>query len=287
MADYFVPSNLFQGRGLAESGGTGSALGDIPILNFLGNPGTDYAPATDARLGGINHQSLGIMASDSDGDSDKEQPAAFREAFLRMGAGAGRAVIAVQGGDPLVIEQCCYAAPMAAGSFFISPSDVGVGPGQVQPDPTTWSREILAPHPAVFVRNPSHCRGIASQLTGSDDAGQMNSGFPSVEVFTVNTAPVYSSWCCVVDGSAMTLIFPHVTAAGPVDLRRPRDIYQQIVMPTLQKAIAQGDPLPLYKAAGGPTLVQRGFVSRMNYVSYSRFQTFDLTVQVTPLFTPS
>jgi len=286
MADYFVPANIFQGRGAAESGGVGAAIGDVPVVNFLGFPGVDFRPSEDSA-GGINHMSVGVMASDADGDSDKEQPAAFLDAFLRMGANASQFVIPQQGGEPLLIPQACYAGPMASGSFFISPSDVGTGPGQVNPNPTFWSREILAPHPAVFVRSPSHCRGISSQLGGGEDAGQTNSGNPAVEVFTVDTAPQWSQWVLVIDGAAQTVIFPHFTSAGPLDLRRPRDIWEQIVMPEIQRRLAQADPLPLYKSAGGPTVVQRGFISRLNYVSYARFSNFDPTVQITPLFVPA
>ncbi len=42
MADFFTPANLLQGRGSAESPGTGAAVGDVPILNLLGNSGVDY-----------------------------------------------------------------------------------------------------------------------------------------------------------------------------------------------------------------------------------------------------
>jgi len=288
MADYFVPANLFQGQACAESPGVGAAIGDIAIMNILGFPGIDWAPTNVQDDGGINHMSLGVLASQDDGDDATQQPAAFKEAFLRLGAGSGRVVIPVQGAEPVVIDQCCYAAPMASGNFYILPNDVGFGPGQVQNNPAFWSRAVLRPHPAVFVRNPSFNRGLASALPGDTQAGQTNDASPCVEVWTVDTQPEWSVWCLIVDGQAQSVIFDHVDARGNrVDVRRPRDIYQQIVAPELSRRIAQKEPLPLYAPDVDGNLVQRGFISRLQYVSYARFQAYSNGTQRTPLFIPS
>jgi len=274
MADFFVPANLFQGQACAESPGVGAAIGDIAIMNILGFPGIDWAPTNVQDDGGINHMSLGVLAS--------------KEAFLRLGAGAVKVLIPVQGAQPVVIDQCCYAAPMASGNFYILPNDVGFGPGQVQTDPAFWSRAVLRPHPSVFVRNATFNRGVASALPGPTEAGQTNTASPSVEVWTVDTQPQWSAWCLIVDGQAQSVIFDHVDARGNrVDVRRPRDIYQQIVVPELNRRIAQKEPLPLYAPDADGNLVQRGFISRLQYVSYARFQLFNPGTQRTPLFIPS
>lgn len=292
MADYFTPANIFQGRGSAESPGTGAAVGDALIINPLGNVGVDYMPngvePVAGPVGGINHKSIGILSSDSTGDSDKEQPAAFLQAFQRMGANASQFKIDVQGGDPITIPQAAYAGPMASGNFYVEASDVGFGPGQIPPDPTGWSEPILRPHVAAFVRDASHCRGVVSQLAGDQPAGQTNSGIPSVQVFVVQNAPLWSNWCLVVDGHPMTVLFPHVDGAGAaLDVRRPRDIWAQVVMPELQRRIAQGDPLPMPRDAGGGTTLNRGYISRLNYVSYARLGTYDPQTVGTPLYRPS
>lgn len=290
MADFFTPANIFQGRGSAESAGTGTALGDIPVLNLLGVDGVDFMPngTQSPAVGGINHQSLGILSTDATGDNPKEQPVAFLEAFQRMGANGGQFRISVQGGDEIVIPQCAYAAPGAAGTFFIAPSDVGAGPGQVPPDPTAWSAPILRPHVSAFVRDASHCRGVVSQLSGGEVAGQTNAPFPSVQVVVVNSVPVWSEWALVIDGGAQTVLFRHENGNGDaIDVRRPRDIWEQVVVPQLQKRIGQDDPLPLLRDAGVPTTANRGFISRLNYVSYARFGFFDTGVDLQPLFNPA
>jgi len=283
MADYFVPANIFQGRGAAESPGTGPAAGDLAIVNFTGAPGVDYMPnASELALGpvgGINHMSIGVLASDAEGDSDKEQPFAFLQAFQKIGANGGSFRITVPGGDDLVIQQCAYAGPGAAGVFYCTSSDVGLGPGQIPPAPQGWSKPLMAQHPLAFVRNASHCRGVASQLAGDQGAGQMNSVATSVAVFAVDSQPVWSSWCLLIDGQAQTVIFLHQDASGtPIDVRRPRDIWAQVVVPELQRRIAQAEPLPLYKDAGAGTVVQRGYISRLNYVSFARLGFYDPTV---------
>jgi len=280
MADFFVPSNLFQGRGSAESPGTGSALGDTMAAAWSGS-GADYNPAEDASLGGINHMSLGVMASESTGDSSKEQPAAFLRAFLEMGANGGQYTINVQGGSPIVIEQCAYAAPSADGFFWCGTSDIGTGPGQIDPNPLLWSADMFRPHPRTFMRSPSHARGVVSQLL-LEDANEIAGGFPGVNVWVVQSAPVWSKWVLVIDGAAHTVIFPHPVAS---DIRRPRDVYSQVVVPALQKAISQGSPMEVWRDAGAGTLVNRGYLSRLNFVQYARFVSFN-DINATLLFQP-
>ncbi len=280
MADFFTPANILQGRGAAESPGTGPALGDTPLTPFGATIGVDYLPndteSVIAPVGGINHKSIGVMSSDSTGDSDKEQPVAFLESFQRMGANAGAFRISVQGGAEIVIDQAAYAGPMASGNFYVAASDIGVGPGQIPNDTKLWTEPIMRPHVSVFVRDASHCRGVVSQLDGSATAGQMNALVPSIQVFSCVTVPVYSTWCIVVDGHAQAVLFRHVNGAGdPIDVRRPRDIWAQVVMPQLQKSIAQAAPFDLQRGAGAGTTVNRGFISRLNYVSYARFFEYD------------
>ena len=286
MADYFTPSNIFQGRGAGESAGTGAAVGDQTLVNLTGAPGVDYMPngseLAAGAVGGINHKSIGILSSESEGDSDKEQPFAMLQAFQKMGANAGSFRITVPGAADLVIDQCAYAAPGANGIFYVSPSDVGLSPGQIPPFTPGWTKPILAPHPSAFVRDASHCRGVVSQLDGSTAAVPTNSGTPGVAVLSVDSQPVWSAWCLVIDGHAMSVIFPHVDGKGDaIDVRRPRDIWAQIIVPELQRRIAQAEPFPLYKDAGAPTLLNRGFVSRLNYVSFARFGYFDSTTTLT------
>jgi len=291
MTDFFVPSNIYQGRGAAESPGTGLAVGDAVFNNPLGGAGVDYLPNDSepgiAPAGGINHMSIGILATDATGDSTKEQPAAMLEAFQRMGAGGGQTRINVPGGAAIELPQCCYAGPPAAGTFYIAPADVGAGPGQIPPSPLGWTEPILRPHPSVFVRDSSHCRGVVSQLDSGQDAGATNAAFPAVQVFVVTSAPVYSRWCLLIDGSAQTVLFRHVDGAGnPLDVRRPRDIWAQVVVPELQRRIAQNEPMPIYKDAGAGTLVIRGYISRLNYVSYARLADV-VGALLAPLFVPA
>ena len=105
-------------------------------------------------------------------------------------------------------------------------------------------------------------------------------------MFVVNQAPVFSRWCLVIDGSAQTVLFGHVDGEGnPIDVRRPRDIWNRVVVPELQRRIAQNEPMPIYKDAGFGTLVARGYISRLNYVSYARLAEI-VGAQISPLYSP-
>lgn len=288
MADFFVPSNMFQGRDAAESPGAGAALGDTFVPRPFGGSGGDLWPNViedgTGLLGGINHKSFGIMASDSTGDSSKEQPAAMLEAFQRMGANAGRTVINVQGGSPVTVNQCCFTAPNAAGIFFVPSSDVGNGPGQVSPAPALWSKAMLDPHPVTFFRSPTYCRMVRSQLSDSEDAAEIGGFFPGVQVFAADGAPTYSEWVVVVDGHATRMIFTHPTGST---LLRPRDIWNQVIVKEIARSNNQADPYPILADAGAGTLVNRGYTSRLSYISYARFIGYDRDVNLTPLFIPS
>ena len=292
MADFFVPANLFQGRGAAESPGTGAAVGDGVSLNPVGLGGYDYTPNQSepppgggGPVGGINHMSLGVLAREANGDSDKEQPAAFLEAFKRIGAGGGLARISVAGGDDVEIPQCAYAAPMASGSVFCLPSDKGSGPGQIPPVTSGWSAVNIAPHPSVFIRDASHCRGVVSQLDAGTDAAEIPQ---AIMCYTVDSPPFYSLWCLLIDGAPQTVLFPHIVGDGtiagstPIDVRRPRDIWSRVIVPEIQRRIAQAAPFQVLRDAGGGTLVSRGYISRLNYVSYARFIGYDSLTSVTP-----
>jgi hypothetical protein len=280
MAQFFTSANLFQGRGAAESPGAGVALGDGLEADPSGL-GADLFPSLGGILGGVNHKSIGIFSDESTGDSDKEQPAAFLDALVRMETGAARTVIQRPGLSPLVLSQCCFAGPNAAGAIYIAPSDVGTGAGQVNPDPLLRNISQLQQHPTTFVRSSMNVRGLVSQIDGGSTVETIANG---TIVYQMLNAPTYSSWTLVIDGSAQQVIFPHPAGS---DIRRPRDMWEEVIVPELQRQNSNGSPFPLWRDAGAGTLVNRGYTTRLGYCQYARYGGSDAKFEEVPTRPPN
>jgi hypothetical protein len=278
MAQFFTSANVYQGRGAAESGGAGIALGDILEANAAGN-GADAVPSFQPMIGGVNHKSIGVFADESTGDNTKAQPAAFLKATLQAQTGAARFVVQRPGLSPLVIDQCCYAGPSASGNVLIAPSDVGTGPGQVNPIPQLQKITQLQQFPRVFLRSSANIRGIVSQISADEQAGTIGA-LDGPVVYSVDDAPKYSIWVLIIDGSAQQLIFPHPAGS---DFRRPADIWARVVVPEIQRRNSNADPFPVWRDAGGASLINRGYVTRLAYVQYARLAGYDPAVTLTPI----
>jgi hypothetical protein len=282
MAQFFVSANIYQGRGAAESPGAGIALGDTFEANGTGQGG-DAVPSESPILGGVNHKSIGVFADEATGDSSKEQPAAFLAATLQAQTGAARTVIQRPGLAPLVLDQCCYAGPSASGLVIVAPSDVGTGPGQVNPNPALWNITQVQQFPRVFVRSSMNVRGIVSQLGASDEAGTFGEAEGPIAA-VANGIPKYSVWVLAIDGAAQTVIFPHPAGS---DIRRPHEIWARVVVPEIQRANSNAQPFPVYRDAGAGTLVNRGFVTRFSYIQYARFAGYDSGVRIEKIGPPN
>lgn len=279
MTQFFTSSNIMQGRGAAESPGSGVALGDTLIINGA-NTGGDLVPSIGGIVGGVNHKSCGVFADEADGDSEKQQPAAFLATLVRMQTGASRTVINRAGLSPIVLPQCCAGLPNAAGTFLAAPSDIGAGAGQINPDSDLWNISQLEQYPSVFVRSSMNVRALLSQLDGDTGAEDIT-GADGVEVFTVDEKPTYSLWVVDIDGQSQTILTPHPASVG--DIRRARDAWSEVLVPLIQQANSNSAPFPLWRDAGAGTLLNRGYVTRLSYIQYARHAGFGPDVRLTPV----
>lgn len=146
----------------------------------------------------------------------------------------------------LVVNGCALAFPAASGSIILTSADIGTGFGQVPPDRALWQASQMNAHPSVFVRFPEWIRGVLpaepavnqnlEPLSGPDDPNEID----PVALFTVARRPTHSTWELMFDGVLIEVTVPH----GSLDVRRPRDIYQQILLKYLAADGAAGSPLP-------------------------------------------
>lgn len=267
--EWLVPANLLLGREASESAGCGDALGDS-VATSLGG-GVDFTPPpTPGGItgGSINHLSVGYYASDASGDTADDQPAASLAA-VDYARNAGAGLVISRNGQQVRLADCGSAWPTAAGTFWIDPADVGIGPGQIPADPTQLTAAALAGHPAVFVRGPQSVHGLQSQ---QGDAGLKALNLPipltPVVVYTVDAAPVGSRWCICMDGQAFRVDVQHDPAAN---LRRPADIWNAIIVDGIERPRPNDLAMTQFVGSVPPfTWRTRGRFARLSYLQYAR-----------------
>lgn len=214
---------------------------DIGPINPTVNPAPNMQ-SVPAEAG--TSKELWWYIDDSLGESFMDPAPALARLLSEMrGRGDGGytlAVNAVQPSQSISVAGCNTALPY--GNPFVLSGDIGQGFGQIPLDPDgtpplQWSQ--LANHPRCFIRRPDR---VLSLLTVGDieryaepvELPEAYDGTPWI----VTRAPQYSLWRFVVDGAPMDCLISH----GSKDLRRPRDIWNSIIVP----AMNSGAPLPLY-----------------------------------------
>jgi hypothetical protein len=270
--EYLAPAVIAHGRETTENGGV-ITTGGVPAG---ANGGIDPTPGWLAASFTPNmvrtHETIGLYANTSTGDTALEQPAAFRAALDAMNANAGRVSLPIAGGSDIVVPECCYAGPSAAGLYYFDPSDIGVGPGQVNPNGDLVDAAQLVPHPSVFVRKPDRVRAIYSQQREDTPLPVIPGTPPSVVGLRVIRPPTFSAWVIGVDGHK---VFCGVAHPAGSDLRRPRDIWEQVWVPLIagsNSTAAAIDNLEWWGGSGPvATIYRRGILTRLAYLDYARF----------------
>jgi len=278
MPEFIVPANIIQGATSGSQAGIGTALGQIAQIGGGASAiGVDAVPTLAASvLGQVGTHSIGFGATDLDGDTANDQPAAFRRAFDRMVVRGGRVEI-IRNGVSVFIDNCAAAFFTAAARFWVDPADVGVGPGQIPPTPATLMLAQLDGHPSVFVRRTSSFRGLVGQQPNTIPASPLVAiqqavvATTPVDVFVVNRPPTHSQWALSIDGVSILATFEHPPASN---LRRPGDIYKTVVGPAIANVNSNAAPIRQINVASdgvSNAFLGRGLLSRLNYTEYARF----------------
>jgi hypothetical protein len=277
MPEYFVPCTIAHGRETTEN--RDDAIGPQPVLPPY--PGLDPVPGFDLTTWGrqtLTHKTIGLYASTTTGDDANEQPAALRAALDAMNANAAGVVLPVSGGTDIRVPDCCFAGPPASAQLTCDPADVGSGAGQITPDKTLITAAMLIPHPSVFVRKADRIRGIYSQQIGELVLEPIPAASPAgqayVQVWQIDRAPTLSGWVISVDGHSSLLGVEHPAGS---DLRRPRDIWAQVLVPLIagsNSTAAAAYNIERVPGSGGSEVgrYRRGIVTRLAYLEYARFQ---------------
>ena len=207
-------------------------------------------------------------------------------------AGDGRCLIASQLNQTMYVEGCAAAFADPHGQFYVLPTDIGNGFGQIPADPVNRQSAQFRAHPSVFVRKPSAFRSLVyagSPLPAADgweggcnDEAITNAADSTVRVYRIDREPEYSMWQLVIDGASFRAIFRHTGG----DFRRPRDIWENVILPLVLRAQGSqwttSDDALTYRfsvredalvpgSLTAPTFQELGLVRRLAYLEYARF----------------
>jgi hypothetical protein len=220
---------------------------------------------------------LGCFANTADGDIPPDVPALLaREAARLAEPGAGQVQIGVQANNAaLKINGACGAYPRGDNNYYVLAGDVGNSDWQIPaPDPAGNTSAKFRNHPSVFIRAQSAIRGLHHPARYPYDVAPITSAPPDisgVQLRTVDRAPTHSRWLLRVDSELLDVVIAHPAGS---DIRRPRDIWNQVIVPTIGQAGGQSRPLALYdsKVEGAArTFHQLGTLHATPYIQGGTF----------------
>lgn len=179
---------------------------------------------------------------------------------------AARFQIAVDAaGAPVYVEQAGFCGLDPSGVVYIRPEDLGPGPLQIPVDMTDNTAANFRAHPSVFFPSgkSQYVRAITRQRT---DPTELNSGDGSqpIKIVSVGSAVITSAWLVTIDGAPMVIRVNHPVGS---DLRRPRDIWANVILPLINDGGAnQGNVIyPTVANSVGDAVL-----SRLAYADYWR-----------------
>lgn len=173
------------------------------------------------------------------------------------------------GGQALFVNDCGAAYNDPCGCVFIDPGDIGNAAEQIPQDVASNSPAHYRFHPSVFFRRAQAVRAFAALDPTSGFPVNQNLG--NLTVFSVSRAPTHSRWSFIFDGAEMDVVVTHPAGS---DLRRPRDIWNSVIVDTLLRNNAGGNGLITSRVddSSGPRLfIPDDLIKRMQYMQYARF----------------
>lgn len=199
--------------------------------------------------------------------------------------GKGLLVLATNGNTTISI-------PGAAAAFgwrnpFIIAADIGNGFGQVPANVANRTAATFAPHPRAFIRSSDRLYQLRLlQPNPAINAPAIDSDTILLPLLVGGSRPTHSLWRVLIKGNTADVIFSH----GTLDVRRPRDIWRQVIMPMIAKGGSSPVPIYDYVFVGlAPNLVKSFYVSgqldQLEFLDYALCLDL-LNSETTPVLQP-
>lgn len=165
--------------------------------------------------------------------------------------------------DGTVLKDCAFAGLCPTGTIYIAAEDYGI---TVPSDVTANTATAFRNHPAVFVRRPEYIAQVARRYLQTQTIVTPHLGSQPVGIYTASSSPVVtqSKWLIIADGGADIVQLVH--PAG-TNYRRPRDIWNQVIVPLVTGQQTNTNAPALVNSLGGVI----GNRTRWTYLEYARF----------------
>lgn len=192
----------------------------------------------------------------------------LRKIFTQVANAGARFSLGTLSSGEVFVEDCGFAAAAPEGAVYIDAADLGgTNPDSIPTNQGNNQASNFRFHPSVFLRRTAYYRGLSAPYRDPvpfNDTGVIQP-FNIIVVSEIGT----SDWLLILDGRA---ILVRLTHPGP-DLRRPRDIWNQVWVPLLagSQATERAVGLELFPPAGGigPTGPNQ-LISRLRFLEYAR-----------------
>ncbi len=205
------------------------------------------------------------------GNGGVGNPQRLHQLLNTIADGGGSFSLGQVNGQDIVVNDCGFAAVAPEGAVYIRPEDFesgtadGIPGNQGQNTPSNYRF-----HPSVFLRRTAYYRGISSPYNDvfAFNATGVTQPF---DIIRIDENPFVSNWLLVIDGAPQLVQVNHPAGS---DLRRPRDIWNEVWVPLLggSQAVATAIELGQVVQSGGavfpiPTQV---ITSRLRFLEYAR-----------------
>lgn len=191
--------------------------------------------------------------------------------FLRRIEGsmsASGAVFTTPSGQRL--NSCGWAAVDPRYAIWLRPGDLGNGADQIPVSFAANAASLYANHPGVFYTAVPTRNQRAWEVTRVEQAPITDPG-GAAPVVTVDSAPIASRWLFVVDGTPIPVVLAHPTGS---DFRRPRTIWNNVIVPLIQNSAINRGPIffrDFIDGGGNRQLIPIGVLQHLRRLEYAGF----------------
>lgn len=177
-----------------------------------------------------------------------------------LALGRIRSGVATVNGQRLI--GCGYAAVGPEATIYIAPEDFGA---TIPLDVSNNTASAFRNNPTIFL-TPKGCANAGGVAVRAVDAVPLTTtlnGQP-VGIHIVETAPVRTRWLFCVDGFEFLAYVEHPVGS---DIRRPRDIWSQVIVPLLGSGGVASNGARLVDGRGEPLVLD----ARLSYLDWARY----------------
>jgi hypothetical protein len=183
----------------------------------------------------------------------------------KMSDGGAPALLGIDSAAQSIYAQnCSFTGIAPEGAVYVRPEDLGNSNEQIPAAVGSNTAAHFRFHPSVFVRRSDYYNGVMRRVRDSVALAQTSQGQP-LKIVSVTQDPVASNWLFQIDGQISLVSVTHPAGS---DLRRPRDIWNTVIVPAIDGSAAARQALTV--GIPGSSQGSVGVLSRLKYLEYAR-----------------